>query len=273
MKKVLVLFDGGHTAKGALEFANKLNQQERILLTGLFLPSIDYTDVMLYYAGGMAGPVYIPTVDTDPEAIQKNIAQFKAYCVKHDIEHRVHEEVYDRVKNVIEQESRFADLMLMSGELFYSNLGEETQQEYMEDAMHKAQCPTMVLPENYTMPDNVVIAYDGRDSSVFALKQFTYLLPQLCNLPALMVYANPDNDDIPEMAYAEEWGARHFKDLTLFRLEADAKKYFNTWMMDRGNSMVVTGGYSRGGISQLFRKHFVEDVIKDHKLPVFIAHK
>lgn len=273
MKKVLILFDGGHTAKGALEFARQLNEQQPILLTGLFLPSIDYTDVMLYYAGGMAGPVYIPTVDTDPGDIQKNIETFKAYCVKHGIEHRVHDEVYDRVKNAIALESRYADLMLLSGELFYSNLGAEAQQEYLEDAMHKAQCPTLVLPENFEAPQNLVLAYDGSEAALYAMKQFTYQLPELCKLPALIVYATPDDKPMPDMPYVEEWAARHFKDLTLFKLEADAKRYFNTWLMDRGNALVVTGGYARGGIGQLFRRHFVEDVIKDHRLPVFIAHQ
>ncbi len=273
MKKVLIVFDGGHTSVGALDFAKQLNEKEPILLTGLFLPSIDYTDVMLFYAGGMAGPLYIPTVDTDPQAISKNVLRFKEFCVKHGIEHRIHEQVFDKVLKVIREETRYADMVLLDGKLFYSNLGEITQREYLENTLYRAECPVLVLPENYTPPQNIVISFDGSESSVFAMKQFTYLLPQFCDLPALLVYASPDDTHIPGIGIMEELAARHFKDLTIFRLEADAKKYFNTWMMDRGNSLIITGGYHNGGLAQMFRKHFVEDVIKDHKLPVFIAHK
>ncbi|MBS1771955.1 MAG: hypothetical protein JST82_03785 [Bacteroidetes bacterium] len=270
MKKVLALFDGFHFSANMLEFANKLNQSGNILLTGLFLPSIDYTDVLLLYAGGMVGPLSIPTVDTDPADIKKNIALFKDYCVRNNIEHRIHDEIYDNVKKVIEQESLFADLMLLDGTSFYSTLGSITQNEYQESIARRAGCPVVIASNNFSEPESIVIAYDGTESSVFALKQFTYLLPELCSLPAVVVYATTDEKNIPDLAGMEELCSRHFKDLTFFKLDADPKRYFNTWMMDRGKAMLITGGYGTGAF---MRKHFAEDVIKDHQLPVFIAHK
>ncbi len=269
MKKVLVLFDGEHFALSALDFANQLNQSERILLTALFLPPIDYTDTLMLYAGGMAGPLYLPTVITDPDAVKKNEERFKEYCVRNGIEHRVHDEVYRSIPKVIATESRYADLMLMTGDTFYVNLGEETQQEYTEDAIRKAGCPVVVLPAHNTEPQNLVIAYDGSPASVYALKQFTYLLPQLCKLPAMVVYASTKDDEIPDIDYMKELCGRHFTDLSFYKLQADAKRYFNTWVTDRGKAMVIAGSYAT---SRLFRKQFVDELIKDHKLPVFIAH-
>lgn len=263
------MFDGKHFSKAALEFANHLNRAERILLTGLFLPSIDYTDAMMYYSGGWAWPLYIPSVDTDTIDMEENIERFKQFCIKNDIEHRVHDQINGSLKNGIRLESRYADLMLMNGESFYSNLGELTQQEYRDDVMLKAECPVIVLPEDDAMPQNLVIAYDGSYPSVFALKQFTYVLPGLCKLPATLVYASEKDNDIPDMAYIEELGSRHFEDLTFFKLEVDAKKYFNTWVTDRGKPIVIAGSFST---SRFFKKHFVDDIIKDHRLPVFIAH-
>jgi hypothetical protein len=269
MKKVLILFDGEHFSTAALQFASELNRSEKILLTGLFLPSIDYSDVMLYYAGGISGPVFIPAIDTDPEVMRQNTERFKEYCTKNGIEHRVHDVLYDSIKNLVQMESRYSDLMLLSGGSFYSNLGELTQEEYIEDAMHRAGCPVIVLPEDLKTPQSLIIAYNGSDDSIFAIKQFTYLLPHLCSLPTMVVYASVKNEKIPHIEYMQELCARHFPDITFFKLEADAKHYFNTWMMDRGNAMVISGSYAR---TALFRKHFVEDIIKDHKLPVFIAH-
>lgn len=269
MKKVLILFDGGHFSSATLDFANELNGQEKILLTALFLPSIDYTDVMLYYAGGISGPVFIPSVDTDPEVMRQNTEKFKAFCVKNGIEHRVHDTLYDGIREMVAVESKYADLMLLDGGSFYSNLGGLTQQEYTEDTVHSAGCPVVILPGEYKSPQSLIMSYDGSDNSLFAIKQFTYLLPHLCKQPATVVYASVKDDKMPQMEYMEELCARHFTDLTFFKLEADAKRYFNTWVMDNGDAMIVSGGYAT---TKFFKKHFVDEVIKDHKLPIFIAH-
>lgn len=269
MKKVLILLDGAHFSSSALEFANQLNETERILLTGLFLPSIDYKEMLMYYAGGWAWPLYVPTIDTDADTIEKNITLFKEYCIKAGIEFRVHKEIDGRVKDVIGKESRYADMMLMSGESFYGNLGEVSQQEYIEDALLKAECPVIILPEKTAAIDNLIIAYDGSSDSVFAFKQFTYLFPELCKLPAMVVYASDKGDTMPDLAYMEELCTRHFTDLTFFQLEADAQRYFNTWIVNNGNALVIAGSYASRG---LFRKHFTEELIKEHQLPLFIAH-
>jgi hypothetical protein len=71
----------------------------------------------------------------------------------------------------------------------------------------------------------------------------------------------------------EELVARHFSNLTLFRLDINPKKYFGTWMQEKKSAMLVCGSYGRSGLSQMFKRSFVTDVIADHRLPVFIAHK
>jgi nucleotide-binding universal stress UspA family protein len=39
------------------------------------------------------------------------------------------------------------------------------------------------------------------------------------------------------------------------------------------NAMLVTGAQGRGGLSRLLRTSFISDVLKEHMLPVFIAHR
>ena len=74
-------------------------------------------------------------------------------------------------------------------------------------------------------------------------------------------------------AFIEEWASRHFSNLTITSLKMDAGKYFATWMGDKKESLLVSGSFSRSGVSQLLRKSFVKEVIEAHKVPVFIAHK
>lgn len=273
MKKILLVFDGSHFSQGAFNYALHISKTQPILLTGVFLPSTDYTDTMIYYLGGMAGPLYVPTLDTDTETMEQNVEKFKSLCVKHNIEHRVHTSVSGSIVEGIKKETRYADVMILSSETFYSNLGKVTQDYYLQDTMHKAECPVIIVPENYKMPQSIILAYDGSRTSVFAIKQFAYLFPELSGLSTVVVYASDENEDLPDMPYIEELAARHFKDLSFFKLEADPKKYFNTWMMDRGSAILVTGSFGHTGLSEIFKRNFAEDVINEHNLPVFVAHQ
>jgi len=272
MKKILLLFDGSHFSEGAFNYALHISQTQPVLLTGVFLPSVDYTDTMIYYLGGVSGPLYVPTLDTDSDTMEQNAERFKALCTKHHIEHRVHTSISGSIIEGIKKETRYADVMILSSETFYSNLGKATQEGYLEDTMHKAECPVIVVPEQYKMPKSIILAYDGSHASVFAIKQFAYLFPEMQDLSTVVVYASEGDGQLPDMPYIEELAARHFKDLTFFKLEADPKKYFTTWMTGRGSALLVTGSFGRSGLSELFRRNFAEEVIDEHKLPVFIAH-
>ena len=79
--------------------------------------------------------------------------------------------------------------------------------------------------------------------------------------------------EIPQEAFIEEWASRHFTNLTITSLQMDAKHYLATWLSDKKDSLLVSGSFGRTTVSQLFRKSFVTDVIRDHQIPVFIAHK
>jgi hypothetical protein len=37
--------------------------------------------------------------------------------------------------------------------------------------------------------------------------------------------------------------------------------------------MLVAGAFGRSEFSNLFKKSFLTDIIKDHKIPVFVGHK
>lgn len=270
MKKVLAIFDGTHFSEGSVKFASQLNENSPIVLTGIFLPSVDYSDAMIYYLGGMAG-IYLPNTEHENDLMDKNIKKFEDYCVKNNISYRVHRDFDLHVLETIQKETRYADLLVLSSALFYENLGEDAQEEYLKTAMHKAECPIIVLPEEFAFPKSIIITYDGSESSVYAMKQFSYIFPQLSSLSTLITYVSVKND-IPDMSYLEELAALHFEDLTITKLSIDAKKYFTTWLSDKGNALLVTGGFNRPGISELFKKNFAWDVIKEQKLPLFIAH-
>lgn len=271
MKKILLVFDGTHFSMSAFDFISRINETHPVLLTGLFLPSIDYTNTMTYYLG-IEGPAYAPLLDSEMEIIEENIRKFKALCEKKHIEYRVHDAWAGSILESIQKETRYSDLLILSSELFYSNLGSYTQRQYIHDTSHNAECPVLLLPEQFSNPQSVILAYDGSESSVFAIKQFAYLFPELATVKTALVYAS-EKHKLPDADYIKEYAARHFQDLHILKLEVDPKEHFLTWLHHSAPAMLVCGAYGRSLTSEAFKKSFIYEIAKEHSMPIFIAHK
>lgn len=273
MKKILIAFDEKHFSQGAFEFASQMNQVQPILLTGVFLPQVIYANLW-NYTEGMAGPILVPIAnDEENAATKKNIEQFENLCKKNGIDYRVHKDFYDFSLPELKKETRFADLLILSAEAFYENLGTHKMNDYLKDALHTAECPVVVVPEKFNFPNRNILSYDGSASSVYAIKQFIYVFPELCNQKTILVFADKDNTkEFPEEDYIKEYAARHFSDLTFFKLNTNPQQDFNTWINEEKGVILISGAFGRSSFSQFFKKSFMVDIISQHKLPVFIAH-
>jgi hypothetical protein len=273
MKKVVIAFDSTRFSEGAFEFARRLHELSPVLLTGVFLPQSIVTG-MWSYADAMAGPAVIPLYnDEQAVMIEKNTERFSKLCIGNGIDFRIHKDGGDFALSELKKETRFADLLIIGSEKFYEDLGTDTPNDYLQEALHNVECPVLLVPEKFDFPQSFILAYDGSKESVFAIKQFAYLFPELSNKKVLLVYANEDKqEDFPDKIQLEELAARHFSNLTLYKLDFSPKKYFASWIEEEKSSMLVCGSYGRSGLSQMLRKSFVTEVINDHMLPVLIAH-
>ena len=221
----------------------------------------------------MTGPVFLPEMTNDVENQTKaSIKLFEAHCDKAGLEFRTHYTPVENVVNEIRKESRYADLLVLSSEKFYTNLGTERQHEYLLHVLHQSECPVVLVPERFEFPETLVIAFDGSPASAYAIRQFSGLFPQLTGLKTILVHAGV-KEQMPDWEYAEEMINRHFPNLTVHSLVADPKKYFDSWVMDNRNPMVIAGAYSRSFISEMMKKSFVSTVVEEHYVPVFIAHR
>jgi nucleotide-binding universal stress UspA family protein len=274
MKKILLAFDGSHFSEGALNFARKLNEKSPVLLTGAFLPQVDYANLWSYSGGGSSGASFIPLVeDSDAEAVKKNIKRFESFCHTNHIRCRTHKDYFNFAIPELKKESRYADLLIISSELFYEQAGSERPNDYLKETLHDVECPVIVVPENFEFPQSNILTYDGSKSSVYAIKQFAYLFPELVTQPSILIYAEErSGENIPDEANIKELVTRHFANIT-FNLGATPKKYFTPWLSERKAPILISGSFGRSGLSRLFRKSFITDVISEHRLPVFIAHK
>jgi nucleotide-binding universal stress UspA family protein len=275
MKKILLAFDGSNFSEGAFEFARRLNEIQPVLVAGAFLPQNDYANLWSYSTAAAAGAMYVPLIEEEDTAmIAANITRFEKLCIDNDIAHRTHKGFYDFVLPELKKESRFADVMIVSGELFYKRITESDQFDYLQEVLHHSECPVLVVPEQYRFPDKNILAYDGSEASVYAIKQFAYIFPELAKNKTVLVYAgSKEGSNFPEESSIAELLTQHFKNLEFYKLDANPKKYFATWMNEKKGAVLVSGSFSRSSLSQMFRKSFVKDILLEHHTPVFIAHK
>ena len=273
MKKILLAFDGTHFSEGAFEFARGLNEIEPILLLGVFVPQTSYANLWSYANAGN-GPMLIPLVEPeDSDTIQQNMDRFEEKCQRNKIEYRIRKDFFDFALPELKKETRFADFAILGSENFYNNFGIHEPNEYLKEAIQSFECPVLVVPEKYNFPESNILAFDGSESSAYAIKQFAYLFPELSNNQTLLVFASDDDGAFPQKTCIEELVGRHFSKSISVKLEMNPKKEFASWVNDKKTAILVSGAFGRSSISQLFKKSFVSDVISAHRLPVFIAHR
>ena len=274
MNQLIVAFDGIHYSVNTLEFISGLNQKDPLFVKGLFLSEVDYAQLYSYSAGGMAGAYPILLVnDQDRVTIQKNIDQFRRFCVDHHIPYNVEEALDELPFPELKKQSRFADLLVISSELFYEDMSSLPPNDFLHEALHQAECPVLLVPEEAKFPQTNILAYDGSEASVFAIREFARLFPGLCHNKTLLVFVKHEpGPEFPDERNIRELVARHFSNMTLVKVHVAARNSFDTWIGMEKDVILVSGAFGRSAVSNLFRKSFISEAISAHRIPLFVAH-
>jgi hypothetical protein len=274
MKKILLALDGSHFPSGAFELAAEWYRKEPLLITGVFLSPIDVSKIVTY-TGLEAVPVMPAVMEGEyGEEVAQNIRLFEEKCLSEGLEYRIHNDSDNLPLASLIQESRFADLILLSRESFFANINKDQPNEYMQELLKKSECPVLLIPDQYETPDRILLLYDGEASSVFALKQFAYLFPELTTLPTtLLKVSKKPEEALPNEQSIGELAARHFSDLTLYDMSLEDKAQLTNWLTEEESSWVVMGAYGRSLFSTLFKKSFADELINHVRLPLFITHQ
>jgi hypothetical protein len=220
----------------------------------------------------VSGP-YLKIKEEEDLLVQKSQIKFMSAFENAAIKYEIHPHIGEWDRDLFVQESRFADLVVISEELFGAN-GLETQPNYyMMEALRASECPVVVVPENFTKIEHLAFAYDGGKECMHAIKQFIYLFPEYTDLPTEFVHIKEEAaGEIPDRTLLGEYTFCHFEAQYTSKLHFDPKKYLTSWLGNKKNVFLVSGSFSRSAVSNTFKKSFVEHVITEHTCPLFIAH-
>jgi len=278
MKKLLIAIDAEKPDQQSIAFGCYLARLTRSGLTGVFLENLpaEQRPGVKFAHGG----VYVETIDpTDlPEtefklkACSENITEFKAICEEQGITCRVHRDKGVPAEELI-AESRYADVII-SGPRIFASSPLEMPAGLVKDLLVKSECPVIIAPRRAGPIDKILFSYDGNASSVFAIKQFTNLFPELRDTEITVIQADENavfDEEQKEKTY--EYLREHYRWINFKNLHGKPEDELFDFTLREANACLVMGAFGRNWLSRLFKASTAEMVIKINNLPVFIAHQ
>jgi nucleotide-binding universal stress UspA family protein len=131
----------------------------------------------------------------------------------------------------------------------------------------------IISPYSFESIDDIIFSYNGTKSSVFAIKQFTYLFPELRQKKAIVVNVRNDElDTLEEQFKMKEWMKNHYTDVEYVLLKGEPSDQLFGYLIERKNGIVVMGAYGRGMLSRFFKPSHARLIVKTINLPLFISH-
>jgi len=277
MEKILLGIDATSVDINTVDFACYLANLTHSKLTGVFLENLVYEErhvlnesERLQYEGLFN---FVPEIQEKKRLAEQNIIVFKEACKARGVNCQVHRDRGVPADDMI-KESRFSDVIILDAETSFKKKYEGTPTKFVKDVLKDAECPIIISPESFEGIDEIVFTYDGSKSSVFAIKEFTHLLPELKNKKVIILEINKENDTIIEEKHKlSEWLNSHYSNYEFEILQGKAKdKLFEFFLMKK-NIFIVMGAYGRGMVSNFFNHSQSELVLNTTNLPIFIAHQ
>lgn len=276
MKKILLAIDADHVDAEVIHFACNIATFTHSTLIGYFLgdPREEEAVANVSFVAQHNETVSTHCIPTVAERRQfAFIQQFERTCAVRGIRCQVLNNTKRNAAQAIVEESRFADLVIVQPTLSFDKGLEEAPTALVKEILANAECPVLVAPSSVTGIEEIVFAYDGSRSAVFAIKQFTYLFPELADKKAIVLQVNKD-DSLPvtEKEKLGKWLRMHYSSIGFQVLKGKASEELYGRLLGKQNTIVVMGAFGRSWLSGVFKPATAGLLLKTINLPFFITH-
>ncbi|MBL7696894.1 MAG: universal stress protein [Chitinophagaceae bacterium] len=275
MERILVLVNGSGPERATMEFACYIANLTHSRLIGLFLDAEPKNQTRASNIRGSKKEAVVNTVKLADRRkhLDDSKLSFQMFCDNHQlnckpdvIELTNPEEIY--------LQSRFADLMIITADAEVVSEDEDIPSELATTVLKNAECPVFIAPLTFKEMNEIVFTYDGSPSSVFAIKQFTHLFPNLSELPVTFLEVNKDGSgDIRYKESITEYLADHYKYVNEMVLRGRPENELFSYFLEKKEVIVVMGSFGRMLISSIFHRSTATLLLKTTSLPVFISHQ
>ena len=276
MEKILFVTNALKLNTQHLEFACFLSNLAGSRLTGIFLENAEKEAAAWGAIGQIAAAAVVPAalaMETKDAVCRENMARFREFCKEKGVHCSTHRTRGLPVHEVI-SESRYADLIITSPEITFRDGRETIPTRFARSVLRGAECPVVIAPESFTGINEIIFTYDESRSSVYAIRQFTYLFPELCDRKAVIFTVKEPGKPLTNDRFKlKEWLKTHYNSVSLVTEEdRNIRECLLERLLGKKNSFIVMGAFGRNMLSGLFSSSHASQVVKYASQPVFITH-
>jgi len=262
MEKILLAMDALNMNTHAIDFGCYIAKLTRSRLTGVFLEGL------------IEERPLVPAEEDGKATVETNIHRFREACVCRETLSLIHRDRGVPLSEVI-AESRFADLIIIDAETAFNRKDAIIPGRFVKDVLRSAECPVLIAPYGFEALNEIIFAYDGSASSVYAIKQFAHLFPNLHNIPVVVLSIRDDESPaLEEQFKIKEWLRAHYDNVHFdIRHGGGASDQLLAHLIEKKDAIVIMGAFGRNDISTFFRPSSANVLVKTVNLPFFIAHR
>lgn len=266
MRKILLALNDHEVRTPGIDFAAYIAKITRSSVTGAFLErdyKKEYAETLVLNEDSLE---YEQVLSGEVKA---NIRLFENRCVNNYASHSIRRFSGNPAHCII-HESLFSDVIITDGNESFSD-GEGWPSGFVRELLEQAKCPVMIAPFTFEEINEIIFSYDGTDSSIFAMKQFTYLFPEFSDrkITVLQVLREGE-DEITEKEKVRDLLMTHYQGVHYTTLHGDAEmELFRTFLAER-NKLMVMGAYGR---KRLIGHSTADLLLKTADIALFIAHR
>lgn len=278
MKKIIAVFDGLKFSKSTRDYAIQIASENKAHLVGLFLEDNLYHSYKVYELiseqGGLSPEKQKKYADADKKSRDAAVANFESACKKGGLNFTIRRSK-EVANQALLQESIYADLIVMGTNETFSNRKEKVPTRFIREILPAIQCPVLLVPAHYKPFNKLILLFDGQPSSVFAIKMFSYMLSALKEHPAEVLTVKPMGHslNLPDNKLMREFMKRHFPKASYSVTKGIPEIEIISFLKnEKEYPLIVLGAYRRGTVSRWFRESMADLLMKDTRLPIFIAH-
>jgi len=278
MENILLLTDAGKPDINTLDFGCYVANLTRSNLNLYFLqefigeerPALKQLFGMPYVESIYAAD--FPENKEKRNSYKDNERIFGEFCRNRGINFQVHHQKQPNIQQIL-KESRYADLIIVNPDTCLGAKLQDTPSSFVKQILAGSECPVLIAPYEFEGIDEILFTHDGSKSSVFAIKQFIHLLPQLNHMKITVLEIQEYGKELhKERNQLLALLNNHYDQISLVRLQGKASDELFGYLLGKQNIMVVMGAFGRGMLSNLFKASVADLVVRTINLPVFISH-
>jgi hypothetical protein len=278
MEQILLIMDGTKPDRCCLDFACYLAGITHSKITALFGGSIKESELPVQKQ--LFALPYVETIvaaDVPENLIMKRSVEdneilFREACTSRNVNHTVRRNFKVSVSDII-KESRFTDFIIINPETSIPSKNEGSPTRFVKEILMASECPVILAPYSFEGISEIAFPYDGSEASVFAIKQFTHLFPELNTKKISLIQVDQNNGQaLRENDKIMALLTSHFSNVEIVHLLGNPSNELYNYLLGKKDIFVVMGAYGRNATFNVFKRSTAELSLETINLPFFIAH-